>query len=134
MTQKEDYLHSDVTGKILQSFYLVYNGLGIGFSKKMYINSLMHEFKKLGLSAESNKTIEIFYQQIDIGDIQADILVNGIVLLAIDTNKEIVVSNGQILYNKLCSSIYEVGLLLNFGDTPEHIRKIFTNDRKANLS
>lgn len=134
MTQKEDFLHSDVTGKILQSFYLVYNGLGIGFSKKMYINSLMHELKKLGLSAESNKSIEIFYQQIDIGDIQVDILVNGIVLLEIETNNEIVVSNGQILYNKLRSSIYEVGLLLNFGQSPEHIRKIFTNDRKVNLS
>jgi GxxExxY protein len=129
-----NYLHSEITGKVLQVFYKVYNGFGIGFPKKLYINALIHELRKAGLSAEQNKSIQIFYDQIDIGDVLADIVVDNLVLLEVHTDAEISTVKGQILYNKLRSSIYEVGLLLNFGQTPEHLRKVCTNDRKVNLS
>jgi GxxExxY protein len=129
-----NYLHSEITGKVLQAFYKVFNNLGIGFPKKLYINALVHELHKSGLTAEQNKVIEIYYDLVDVGEIPADIVIENLILLEIHTDDEISSAKGQVLYNKLRSGKYEVGLLLNFGQSPEHVRKVCTNERKANLS
>ena len=135
MNEKDtNYLHSEITGKVLEAFYKVYNGLGIGFPKKVYINALVQGLRKAGLKGEQYKSMEIYYDQVDVGEIPADIVVEGLILLEVSNDDEISAPKGQVLYNKLRSGIYEVGLLLNFGQTPEHLRKVCTNDRKANLT
>ena len=35
--ENEKYLHSEISGKILQAFYLVFNHTGYGFDKSVYI-------------------------------------------------------------------------------------------------
>ena len=60
--EKGEYLHSEITGKILQSYFQVYNNVGFGFDKTIYISSLHIEFQKSGLKSEINKPIEIYYQ------------------------------------------------------------------------
>lgn len=132
--KNNNYLHSEITGKVLQAFYQVYNNLGFGFPKKIYLNALTHELRKGGLTSEQNKSIEIYYDKVDVGDIPADIVVENLVLIEVHTDNEISTNKGQVLYNKLRSGIYEVGLLLNFGQSPEHLRKVYTNDRKVNIS
>ena len=127
------YLHAEVTGKTLQCFYQVYNGLGVGFTKSNYIHALSHDLRKAGLSCESNRPVELFYDTVDIGDFIADMVVEGKILLSIETDIEVSPTKSQVLYNKLKCSIYEVGLLLNFGNTPGQVRKEARNDRKANL-
>ena len=37
----ENYKYSDLTGKIIQAYYNVYNRLGFGFLEKVYENSMM---------------------------------------------------------------------------------------------
>jgi hypothetical protein len=39
-------LYSEMTDKIINSFYKVYNILGYGFLEKVYENALVIEFKK----------------------------------------------------------------------------------------
>ena len=39
----EKYLHKEITSKIINCFYTVYNTLGYGFLEKVYENSLMIE-------------------------------------------------------------------------------------------
>lgn len=135
MKEKDsNYLHSEITGKVLQVFYKVYNSLGIGFPRQFYIKALVHELRKSGLTGEQNKNIEIYYDKVDIGEIAADIIIENLVLLEVHTDNEMSSIKGLILYNKLRSGKYEVGLLLNFGHTPEHLRKICTNDRKENVT
>ena len=41
--------HADVTDKIIQAFFTVYNALGYGFSEKVYQNALVLELGKQGL-------------------------------------------------------------------------------------
>lgn len=132
MTEREPtYLYSDITGKILDCFYKVYNSVGFGFTRNIYVNALLHEIRKHGMSVEPNKIITIYYNQLDIGDVTSDLVVSHTILVDVTIDRELDVTQGQILYNKLRSSQYEVGLLLNFGKMPEQVRKIYTNDRKA---
>lgn len=127
------YKYPQETGLIIKCFYQVYNGLGIGFSKKAYIRALIHDLRKEGFTCEANKFIDLYYDKIDIGDFLSDIVVNDRVLVSIETDKQIDLVKGQILYNQLKSSRYEVGLLLNFGISPEQLRKQFDNDKKHSL-
>jgi GxxExxY protein len=94
---------------------------------------LVLDLRSEGLGCETNKQIEIFYSKTDIGDISTDIIVNDQILISIETDLEINPIKGQVLHNYLKSSRYEVGLLLNFGESPEQIRKQFLNDIKDNI-
>lgn len=38
-----NYKHTEITNKILQAFYKVYNTLGYGFLEKVYENALFFE-------------------------------------------------------------------------------------------
>lgn len=132
--EHENYLHSEITGKVLHSFFQVYNNIGHGFEKLIYINSLQIELQKAGLKSEIGKPIEIYYQAIDVGNFTADIIVENSVLLKISNREDLSTTDEQVLYNQLKVSIMEVGLLLNFGLSPQQKRKVFTNDMKSNMS
>ena len=127
------YKYPEETGLILKCFYQVYNGLGIGFTKKAYIHARLHDLHKEGFTCELNKYIGLYYNTVDIGDFLSDMIVNDKILLSIETDREIDLIKGRILYNQLKSSRFEVGLLLNFGTAPEQMRKQFDNDIKHNV-
>lgn len=125
MTTK--YLHSDLTDKIINCFYTVYNKLGYGFLEKVYEKAMCIELDKIGLAVESQSPIDVYYENQLVGDYFADIIVENKVIIelkAIETLKEI---HGNQLVNYLKATDVEIGLLLNFGVKPEVKRKIFTN-------
>lgn len=134
LKDNKQYLHSEITGKILQCFYHVYNHTGYGFDKVIYIKALQIEFQKSGLKSETFKNVEIYYQMQDIGDFTADIVVEDKVLIKIGIDESLSSRDELVLYNYLKTSILEVGLLLNFGTSPEQRRKTFSNNNKTNLS
>ena len=63
MNKEENYKHSEITGKIIKSFYSVYNKLGYGFLEKVYENALVLELKKSGLNCIKQQSIEVFYDE-----------------------------------------------------------------------
>jgi GxxExxY protein len=126
-----EYLHQDLSSKIIKCFYTVYNTLGYGFLEKVYENSLMIELIKSGLAAEKQKPIKVFYEDQTVGEYFADIIVENYIILELKAAECIVEEHELQLINYLKATQIEVGLLLNFGKTPELKRKIFTNDRKG---
>ena len=85
----ENFLHSDITSKIIKAFYNVYNKLGFGFLEKVYHNSLLIELSKYGLSCGSKIPIEVFYDQFIVGLYIADIVVNESVIIEIKVAENI---------------------------------------------
>lgn len=47
--------HEEITNKIIQAFYKVYNTLGYGFLEKVYRNALYFELIEMGLNASMKK-------------------------------------------------------------------------------
>ena len=76
-----NYLHSDLTSKIIKAFYTVYNSLGFGFLEKVYENAMMLELKKMSLECEKQVPIAVYYEGEKIGDYFADIVVEGCVII-----------------------------------------------------
>jgi GxxExxY protein len=65
-----------------------------------------------------------------VGDYHADLIVNGVVVVEVKAAATIADPHVAQLNNYLKATEIEVGLLLNFGATPEFRRKYLTNDRK----
>ena len=126
----QDFKHKELTEKIINVFYSVYNKLGYGFLEKVYENAMMIEFKREGILAVSQSPIKVFYEGKVIGEYYADILVDNNVIVEIKAAKQLVEENEAQLLNYLKATDIEVGLLLNFGTKPEVKRKAFDNTRK----
>jgi len=126
----QDFKHKELTEKIINIFYRVYNKLGYGFLEKIYENAMMIEFKREGILAVSQSPIKVFYDGEVIGEYYADILVDNKVIVEIKAAKRLVEENEAQLLNYLKATDIEVGLLLNFGTEPEVKRKAFDNTRK----
>ncbi|MGD9157949.1 MAG: GxxExxY protein, partial [Desulfobacteraceae bacterium] len=68
--------HKDLTDKIIQAFYKVYNNLRYGFLEKVYENAMMIELKKGNLSVISQSPIRVYYDEKLIGEYYADLLID----------------------------------------------------------
>jgi len=93
-------LYSEMTDKIINSFYKVYNVLGYGFLEKVYENSLVIELKNAGFQVLQQQNIKVYYE------------------------------NQAQLINYLKATDKQVGLLFNFGKNPDFKRAIFSNERR----
>jgi GxxExxY protein len=123
-------LHEELSSKIIKCFYKVYNKLGYGFLEKVYLNSLMIELQRSDLQVEKQKQIKVYYDNYQVGECFADLLVNDTIILELKAAEGIAEEHELQLINYLKATEKEIGLLLNFGKKPEFRRKIFTNDRK----
>ena len=125
-----NYLHSDITGAILKAFFNVYNEIGIGFLEKVYENSMLVELDNLGYEARSQYPIEVYYREELVGSYYADLLVENKVIVEIKATECLSDAHEAQLVNYLRATEFEVGILLNFGKTPQHKRKVLTKDYK----
>ena len=123
-------LHSDITEKIIKAFYKVNNTLGFGFLEKVYENAMVIELRKLGYNVLQQKNIKVHYENQEVGDYFADLLVNDSVIVELKAAENLCEEHEAQLINYLKATKIEVGLLMNFGKKAEFVRKIFTNDRK----
>jgi GxxExxY protein len=128
-----DLKHSEITGEIIRASFNVYNALGYGFLEKVYENSLAIELRESGLTVIQQKSISVFYRGAVVGEYYADLLVEDLVLVELKAASKIIGAHEAQLINYLRATNIEVGLLLNFGEKPDHKRKIFTNDKKPLL-
>jgi len=124
------YKYEDLTHRIIEIFYKVYNTLGYGFLEKVYENALVIECRKSGLDAKPQAPIQVHYDQQIVGEYFIDTLVENCVIVEIKAAKTLSKEHEAQLLNYLKASEIEVGLLLNFGPKPQIKRKIFDNHRK----
>jgi GxxExxY protein len=89
------------------------------------------ELIRMGLKVEQQKNIRVYYEDNEVGDYFADLIVNDIVIIELKAAENLCEEHEAQLINYLKATNVEVGLLLNFGKKAEFRRKIFTNDRKG---
>ena len=126
-------LYSEITEKIIKAFFKVYNTLGYGFLEKVYENALVIELQKMGFNISQQHNIKVYYGMKMVGDYYADIIVDDNIIIELKAAESLKKEHKTQLINYLKATDKEVGLLLNFGKTPEFKRAIFTNDRKNSL-
>jgi GxxExxY protein len=122
--------HEALTETLIQVFYKVYNTLGYGFLESIYQRAYCIELAQHQLRFAQQFPIEVFYQEISIGEFRADLIVESIVLVEFKAARAFEAAHEKQLLNYLKATKLEVGLLFNFGPQPQFRRLIFDNDRK----
>ena len=123
-------IEEELTGRIIKSFYKVYNSLGHGFIESIYHNAMLLELVADGLTVETEKPIAVYYEGKVVGTFSADIVVEGKIILELKAKDAIHSSHEAQLINYLRATDIEIGLLLNFGKSPQFKRKYFSNKNK----
>lgn len=126
----EKYLHSEITSKILQAFYLIINEIGYGFGIEVFKKALITELEFLGLSCQMNKQFDLVHRDKKIGEFSLDILVDSKVNVMVISQENIERKDEVRLSNQLYNSDIEVGLILNAFIEGEHKRSYFSATSK----
>jgi GxxExxY protein len=123
-------LEEELTGRIIKAFYKVYNTLGFGFAESIYHNAMILELTDQGLLVETEKSIVVFYEGRVVGTFAADLVVEGRIIVELKAKEKLIAAHEAQLVNYLRATEIEIGLLFNFGKTPEFKRKFFSNKNK----
>jgi GxxExxY protein len=119
-------LFEELTEKILKAFYKVYNTLGYGFLEKVYTNALTIELQNMGLIAEQEKSISVYYEQHEVGVYRCDLFVESKVIVEVKAADALIEAHKNQTINYLKATRMQVGLVLNFGPSPEVKRVVLS--------
>jgi GxxExxY protein len=111
--------HVLLTDKIIGVFYAVYNEMGYGFLESVYVGSMEIALRQAGLRVERNVQIPVWFRGYQVGTFFADLVVESVVILELKSARAIDPSFEAQLLNYLRATTIEVGLLLNFGQSPK---------------
>jgi GxxExxY protein len=126
-------LHEELTERIIGAFYKVYNTLGYGFLESVYENALALELESQGIAVKQQQAVKVFYDGHEVGKYFADVIAEDVVIVELKAAESLNKAHEAQLQNYLKATEIEVGLLLNFGRTPQVKRKIFDKSRKVLL-
>jgi GxxExxY protein len=123
-------MHTDIhrlntiTEKIIGCAYAVGNALGCGFLEKVYENALEIELTKAGLLVEQQHPITAFYDEQNVGEYVADLLVEKEVIVETKAVKRIEDIHLAQCLNYLKATGLKLCLLINFGATRVEIKRL----------
>ncbi|MFC1762315.1 GxxExxY protein [Planctomycetota bacterium] len=115
---------NSITESTIGCAYTVSNTLGHGFLEKVYENALAHELSKKGLQTQKQVPIKVTYEGICVGDYQADILVNGKILLEIKAQQNLSAAHMAQCMNYLKATGLKICLLINFGKPRVEVKRV----------
>jgi len=110
-TEPDDAFARTIVGLAMK----VHRKLGSGFLEAVYRNSLAHELRKANILFECHPTLAVFYDEIEVGVYQADLVVDGKLIVELKVASSIADEHMAQLVNYLTATKIEDGLLLNFG-------------------
>ena len=114
----------ELTEQIIAAAFNVSNKLGCGFLEKVYENALVIELTKLNYKVSQQHPIAVLYDNINVGDFYADIIVNELVILELKSIKQITDVHRAQCLNYLKATQFKICLLINFGNPKIEIKRI----------
>jgi len=114
-TDEQKILYKELSYDIINAAIQVHNGLGPGFSEKIYEEALCIELMNKHLQFERQKTIHVLYRDMKIGEYNVDLVIEGKILVELKATAEHNSLFEAQVYSYLRATGLRLGLLLNFG-------------------
>lgn len=109
--------------QVIQCIYNVRQKLPAGFLEIVYRNALYIELKKNQLPVETEVPIEIYYDDIVVGNYRADMIVGNRIIIEIKAVQALCQAHEVQLVNYLTATKIDNGLLVSFGGETIEIRR-----------
>jgi GxxExxY protein len=101
-----------------------------GFLESVYEEALLFALEAAGLRVARQVPVPVWFRGHKVGDFFADLLVENKVILELKTARNIDSAHEAQLLHYLKATIFEVGLILNFGPRPQFRRLLLDNEQK----
>lgn len=116
-----------ITEAIIGCAYTVSNTLGCGFLEVVYENALAHELRKSGYDVVQQHGISVVYDGVTVGIYEADLVVNGVVIVELKTVRALNEIHIAQCMNYLRATGARVCLLINFGNPKVEVKRIIVD-------
>jgi GxxExxY protein len=121
---QSEFLHFDVTSKVIGASYRVHCKLGAGFPRDLYENALTQELIQRDSRVSRCHPVALSYDNAVIGEWCADLLIDDRVIIVVTAEKSFNTAQETTLLNVLRASAFEVGVVVNFGEKLDFRRKV----------
>jgi GxxExxY protein len=115
--------HEELTGKILEACFEVSNELGIGYLESVYEKALLVALAQKNLRVEAQIPLKVTFRGVIVGDFDADLLVEGTILIEIKAVSSLLKPHYAQILNYLKTTGLEVGMIVNFGNPKLEYRR-----------
>ena len=124
----EDALTYEING----AGFEVYNSLGYGFLEHVYVQALERELIERGHRVAREYAARIYYKGDELTTQRLDLVVDERVIVEVKATERLDRAAPRQLFNYLCATQFEVGLLLHFGPKGLGRFRLFkSNEEKA---
>src|SRR5690606_36389154 len=121
---------NDITYKVRNCIFAVYNNLGPGLLESVYEAALCYELRKINLKVQSQVMLPVVYDdmRLDIG-FRMDIVVEDMVVIEVKSVEELSKLHFKQLLTYLKISEKKVGILVNFNcdNLKENLKRVVHN-------
>lgn len=107
-------LLKDETQKLIGLAFEVLNEVGHGLNEKIYENSLVVGFKKLGIASDQQRRFPVYFRGVQVGEFIPDLITFNAVIVDTKVIDRITDHERGQMLNYLRITKLRVGLILNF--------------------
>lgn len=104
--------------------------LGPGYLESVFKNAMLVELKKQSLSYEIENPINVYYDNVLVGEFKADIVVENVLILELKAVQSLHMAHEIQLVNYLTATGIDDGLLINFGSEELQFKRKYRIYRK----
>ena len=116
--------HKEITEAIIGAAFEVHAQLGYGFLERVYHRALQVELLRRGFRVELGKRITVRYKDVVVGEYDADLLVEDVVLVEVKIAPQYDKRDEAQLLNELKATGIKLGFLLNFGRSKVEFKRL----------
>jgi|GEM_PF-459325 len=120
--------------KIIGACMEVHRILGPGFPVEFYRKSMAAELKAKGLKFEEEKSIEVKYKDLVVGELTIDFIIEGEVVLAVRSQDLLLDTEVQQMLRCLSFSNTPLGVLVNMGQAKIQYKRILPSRQQQSQS
>ena|SRR5690242_10740936 len=116
--------HKEITEAIIGAAFEVYNHVGYGFLERVYHRALQVESLRRSQAAELEKRLVVRYKDVIVGEYDADLVVEGLVVVEIKIAPQYDKRDEAQLLNELKATGIKLGLVINFGRSKVEFKRL----------
>lgn len=120
----KDFLYEEESYNIRGACFDVWNKFKGAFKESIIDKALTFAFESKGLKVDSQKRIDIYFQDKKVGTYIPDKIVNGCILVELKSKPFIAKQDVEQFWKYLKGSQYKLGFLVNFSPSELQIKRI----------
>lgn len=120
----KDFLYEKESYLIRGACFAVWKEFGGAFKEVVIERSLVVALKNKELEVQTQKRIDIYFQEVKVGTYIPDIIVNNKIIIEIKSKSFITKQDKEQFWKYLKGSNYKLGFLINFSPTGLNINRV----------